>query len=78
MIYITTITLLLYCFCSTLLLQLVRWFSDHPGAPHLYSLHHLVHLGLARYDKPVGQWVGPSTAAYMLRYSAAAAHIVLY
>ena len=61
-----------------MLLQLVRWFSDHPGAPHLYSLHHLVHLGLARYDKPVGQWVGPSTAAYMLRYSAAAAHIVLY
>jgi hypothetical protein len=45
----------------------VRWFSDYPGAPHLYSLHHLVHLGAARYDKPAGQWVGPSTAAYMLR-----------
>jgi hypothetical protein len=36
----------------------------------MYSLHHLVHLGLTRYDKPAGTWVGPSTAAYMLRYAA--------
>lgn len=52
------------CFCCA---QLVRWFSDYPGAPHVYSLHNLVHLGAAKYDKPAGQWVGPSTAAYMLR-----------
>lgn len=47
----------------------MRWFSDYEGYPHLYSLHHLVHLGVARYDKPAGTWVGPSTAAYMLRYT---------
>jgi len=45
----------------------MRWFTDYPGWPHIYSLHHLVHCGTHRYGKPAGQWVGPSTAAHMLR-----------
>lgn len=47
--------------------EITRWFTDYPGWPHIYSLHHLVHCGTYRYGKPAGQWVGPSTAAYMLR-----------
>lgn len=47
---------------------MVSWFTDYPGWPHIYSIHHLVHCGMSKYDKTAGQWVGPSTAAYLLRY----------
>lgn len=46
--------------------NILRWFSDYPGAPHIYSIHHLVQCGM-RYDKLPGEWFGPSTAALVLR-----------
>lgn len=30
--------------------DILRWFSDYPGPPHIYSIHHLVQCGM-RYDK---------------------------
>jgi Peptidase family C54 len=51
---------------STQYCDILRWFSDYPGAPHMYSIHHLVQCGM-RYDKLPGEWFGPSTAALVLR-----------
>jgi len=45
----------------------LRLFVDYPGYPHLYSLHRMVEAGL-RYHMQPGQWYGPSTASYVLRY----------
>ena len=46
----------------------LRLFVDYPGYPHLYSLHRMVEAGL-RYHMQPGQWYGPSTASYVLRYA---------
>jgi len=46
----------------------LRLFVDYPGYPHLYSLHRMVEAGL-RYNMQPGQWYGPSTASYVLRYA---------
>ena len=46
--------------------DILKLFSDYPGAPHIYSIHHLVQCGM-RYDKLPGEWFGPSTAALVLR-----------
>ena len=51
---------------STQYCDILRWFSDFPGPPHVYSIHHLVQCGM-RYDKLPGEWFGPSTAALVLR-----------
>lgn len=52
----------------------LRLFVDYPGYPHLYSLHRMVEAGL-RYHMQPGQWYGPSTASYVLRYCALDAHL---
>eukprot|EP01041_Mallomonas_annulata_P003455 gene3455-6876_t len=46
--------------------DILRWFTDYPGPPSVYSIHHLVQCGM-RYDKLPGEWYGPSTAAFVLR-----------
>ena len=46
--------------------DILKLFSDYPGPPHVYSIHHLVQCGM-RYDKLPGEWFGPSTAALVLR-----------
>lgn len=46
--------------------DILRWFSDYPGPPHVYSIHHLVQCGM-KYDRLPGEWFGPSTAALVLR-----------
>lgn len=46
--------------------EILRWFADIPGLPHVYSIHNMVQCGM-RYDKLPGEWVGPSTAAFVLR-----------
>ena len=51
---------------STQYCDILKWFSDFPGPPHMYSIHHLVQCGM-RYDKLPGEWFGPSTAALVLR-----------
>ena len=51
---------------STHYCNILRFFSDFPGAPQIYSIHHLVQCGM-RYDKLPGEWFGPSTAALVLR-----------
>lgn len=50
-----------YDYCN-----IVRWFCDYPGYPHIYALHHLIQCGM-KYDKLPGEWYGPSTAALVLR-----------
>lgn len=59
--------LIFYCCVRINIRQIAAWFTDYPGWPHIYSLHHLVHCGMSKYDKAAGQWVGPATAAYLLR-----------
>ena len=51
---------------STQYCNILKLFSDYPGPPHIYSIHHLVQCGM-RYDKLPGEWFGPSTAALVLR-----------
>lgn len=46
--------------------NIVKWFIDYPGYPHLYSLHRMVECGL-KYQMQPGQWYGPSTVSYVLR-----------
>mmetsp|Transcript_3200 Transcript_3200/g.3473 ORF Transcript_3200/g.3473 Transcript_3200/m.3473 type:complete len:553 (-) Transcript_3200:211-1869(-) len=46
--------------------EILRWFLDFPGFPHIYSLHHITQSGM-KYDKLPGEWYGPSTASYVLR-----------
>lgn len=46
--------------------NILRFFLDQPGKPHVYSLHHLVQAGM-RYDKLPGEWFGPSTVSLVLR-----------
>jgi Peptidase family C54 len=46
--------------------DILRLFSDYPGPPHVYSIHHLVQCGM-KYDRLPGEWFGPSTAALVLR-----------
>eukprot|EP01035_Chromulina_nebulosa_P028014 gene28014-36912_t len=46
--------------------NIVQWFTDYPGYPHIYSLQHLLQCGM-KYDKLPGEWYGPSTAAHVLR-----------
>jgi hypothetical protein len=58
--------LLIYSSAIRFIFQILRMFCDYPGAPHLYSIHHLVQCGIS-YDKLPGEWFGPSTAALVLR-----------
>jgi hypothetical protein len=46
--------------------EILRWFLDFPGFPHIYSIQHLVQCGM-KYDKLPGEWHGPSTASLVLR-----------
>lgn len=46
--------------------DILHWFTDYPGPPSVYSIHHLCQCGM-RYDKLPGEWYGPSTAALVLR-----------
>lgn len=46
--------------------NILRWFMDYPGPPHIYAIHHMVQCGI-KYDKLPGEWFGPSTAALVLR-----------
>ena len=46
--------------------NIVRWFIDYPGFPHLYSLHRMIECGL-KYSMQPGEWYGPSTVSYVLR-----------
>eukprot|EP01038_Epipyxis_sp_PR26KG_P007277 gene7277-9919_t len=46
--------------------EIMKWFLDYPGYPHVYALHHLVQCGM-KYDKLPGEWYAPSTAALVLR-----------
>ncbi|RUS69918.1 hypothetical protein EGW08_022317 [Elysia chlorotica] len=51
--------------------EIIRWFSDPVDAPSdimPFSLHHLVSFG-RHYHKEPGEWFGPSSAAYIFRYS---------
>eukprot|EP01035_Chromulina_nebulosa_P018900 gene18900-24700_t len=47
-------------------LEILQWFTDYPGPPHFYSIHHLVQCGV-KYGKLPGEWFGPSTIALVLR-----------
>jgi len=46
--------------------RILRWFLDNPSEQCLYSIHHIVHLGI-RHEKWPGEWYGPGTAALVLR-----------
>jgi len=56
-------------------LKLLTWFNDRPARECYYSLHNLARTGTFL-DKKIGEWFGPSTAAYVLRYVRTAAFTV--
>jgi cysteine protease ATG4 len=43
----------------------VPLFADDPSAP--FSIHRMATLGQAKFDKRIGEWFGPATAATVLR-----------
>lgn len=45
--------------------DLLFWFLDYPGYPHIYSLHHIVGGGMI-YGKLPGEWYGGHTIALIL------------
>jgi len=45
----------------------LTWFNDRPARECYYSLHNLARTGTFL-DKKIGEWFGPSTAAYVLRF----------
>lgn len=53
--------------------SLLTWFADFPSSNQvnssdsMYSLHNMVAVGQAKYDKLPGEWYGPGTACYVLR-----------
>jgi len=48
-------------------MQILRLFTDLPGKGHLFSIHNMIKVGLASYDKLPGEWYGPSAVSYVLR-----------
>ena len=47
--------------------QILVWFNDRPARECYYSLHNMARTGTFL-GKKIGEWFGPSTAAYVLRY----------
>ena len=48
------------------LIEMLKWFVDSTSSECLYSIHHMVKVGI-QYDKLPGEWFGPTTAAQVAR-----------
>lgn len=53
---------------TTFYRQIVRWFGDSPSDQCPFSVHNLSEIGKI-FGKQPGEWYGPSSVAYILRYA---------
>ena len=57
--------------------QIIRFFGDLPGMECPFSIHRLVEIGVES-GKQAGDWYGPASVAYVLRYIVLSSIILLF